>query len=193
MLMKKIAEGKRSVVYIENNKVIKKEREGSKAVNRINNEAYWLNILNKYNIGPKLIKKQDNEITMELIEGKLIIDWLNENERENINKMLAKIIKQCRVLDKLYVNKYELTNPYKHIIISKNKPVMIDFERCKYTEQPKNLTQFCQFISSKKIECILSRKNININKKSLINLLKDYKKNQSEQRFKKILSLFSML
>lgn len=190
--MKEIAKGKRSTVYIENGNVIKKERGDIKAINRINNEAYWLNILNKHNIGPKLIKKQDNEITIELIEGKLIIDWLKENKRECIKAVLIKTIKQCRILDRLHVNKYELTNPYKHIIINKNKPVMIDFERCRYAEKPKNLTQFCQFILSKKIEYILNKKNVSINKKSLINLLKAYKKDQSEQRFKKILNLFSM-
>lgn len=188
--MKEFAKGKRSVVYLQDDVITKKESSSSKAVNRINNEANWLSILNNHGIGPKLIEAKENEIKLELIEGKRIINYLEENSKEEIILILLKILKQCRVLDKLHINKYELTNPYKHIIIRDKKPVMIDFERCRYSELPKNVTQFCQFITSKKIMILLKRKGINIKENSLRKVLEDYKKKQEDIIFNKILGFF---
>jgi len=53
---------------------------------------------------------------------------------------------------------------------------MIDFERCYYTEKPKNVTQFCQFLLL-----------INKIKPEAIEILKKYKKDESEENFKRIL------
>ena len=82
------------------------------------------------------------------------------------------------------MNKLEMHNPHKHIIIEKKKPVMIDFERAYKTEKPKNVTQFCQFLMSKRVQEILKWK---ISKKELIKLLKQYKKNETEINFNKII------
>ena len=91
-------------------------------------------------------------------------------------------------LDKLKINKKELTNPYKHIIINK-KIVMIDFERCYFTDKPKNVSQFCQFLMSKKVKEIFMKNKININKNKLIRILKVYKKSYSEKYFENVLRL----
>ena len=58
----------------------------------------------------------------------------------------------------MQVNKEEMHHPLKHVLIKDTKAVMIDFERVHYTEKPKSTTQFCQFISSKKILDILKQK-----------------------------------
>ena len=128
---KPFAAGKRSLVYLEDKVIVKKAHPKSTAVNRMNNEAYWLSMLNKHKIGPRLLHASENEIRLEFIEGTRIVDWIKENKKPNIKQVLIKILKQCRTLDKLHVNKYELTNPYKHIIIRNNEPIMIDFARCR--------------------------------------------------------------
>ena len=70
-----------------------------------------------------------------------------------------------------------MTNPYKHIIIDKNNnPVLIDFERCRYTEQPKNVTQFLQYLTSGNVETIFKKKKIKINKAKVMQLSKIYKR-----------------
>ncbi len=174
---KPFAAGKRSLVYLEGKVIVKKVNPKSNAINRINNEAHWLSILNRHKIGPKLLHASENEIRLEFIEGTRIIDWIKENKKPCIRQVLIKILKQCRELDKLHVNKYELTNPYKHIIIRNNKPVMIDFERCRYAEKPKNVTQFCQFLISKKISSLLLERGIVFGNSKLQSYLKDYKTN----------------
>src|SRR3989344_6435854 len=108
---KPFATGKRSVVYLEGNQIVKKTHPNSKAINRINNEIYWLNLVNKHNIGPKFLGATSSEIRLELVDGTRIIEWIRSSNRPAIKAVLIKILKQCSTLDNLHVNKYELTNP----------------------------------------------------------------------------------
>lgn len=186
-----LAKGKRSVVYsclLGKKKVVMKIEKKTDAKNVIKNEAKWLRILNRYGIGPKIYKEGKNYIILEHIKGYRVLDWLKKNKKNRIVEVLKEILKECRTLDKLKVNKKELQHPIKHILIGK-KPRMIDFERCKRTEKPKNVTQFCQFLMSANVSCILKDKEIILNKKRFISLLRRYKKEQTDKNFKKILSL----
>tara|TARA_Y100000310_G_scaffold340066_1_gene434657 strand:- start:8103 stop:8693 length:591 start_codon:yes stop_codon:yes gene_type:complete len=184
-----LAKGKRSMVYLgeyKNKKVcIKEYKSGS---NRLKIEADFLKLLNKYKIGPKFIY-YDEVLVFEFIKCERIIDWIKENSKSKIRKILIKILNQCRILDKLKIDKKELTNPYKHILVKDNNVVMIDFERCRFVKNPKNVTQFCQFLISKKIYDILKDKGFNIDKNELIVLLKKYKLSYKENIYRKILKI----
>lgn len=176
--------GKRGLIYIfkKNNKLycIKIQRPNIEAKNRISNEAKFLRFLNKKNIGPKLIKSKDNYIIYEFVKGKFIQDYLDTTKAPK--KIILNILSQCRTLDELKINKLEMHHPVKHILIYKNKPVMIDFERCYFTKKPKNTTQFIQYLTTKKI--VKSTKKLRL-------LLKEYKNNQNDKNYKKlILALF---
>lgn len=143
------ARGKRGLVYTfnKNNKIlaIKIKNPKSKAEGRIQNEVYFLKILNKYNIGPKLLFHGLDYFCYEFIEGKDIKQYLKQNKK--IPKIvLNNIMKQCKIMDKLKINKEEMHRPLKNVIIKNNKPILIDFERCRFTERPKNVNQFKQFL-----------------------------------------------
>ncbi len=178
-----LAEGKRSVVYtgyLNSQKVsIKIKHPKSGAINRLENEAKFLTKLNKYKIGPTLLKKGKDYIIYKYVDGELFIDYLKENK--NPYPIIKKILNQCRTLDKLKINKLEFTRPLKHIFIKNNKITLIDFERCYETNNPKNTTQFCQFLMRKNTE-----KYFKINKLKLRELLKKYKDNQTDKNFKQI-------
>ena len=88
---------------------------------------------------------------MEYIKGDRILDYLKKANKTQKIAILTKILDQLYIMDKLKINKLELTNPYKHIIVRNNEPIQIDFERCIYTNSPKNVTQFIQFLSSGKV------------------------------------------
>ena len=184
-----LAKGKRSNVYrgeYKRTKVAIKIFKTKDSKERAKKEANFITILNKNNIGPKLIFQKDNYIVYKLIEGSKFIDWINENNKKIILKIISEILFMCYKMDSLKINKLELTNPKKHILIENNKPIFIDFERCYYTNNPKNLTQFCQYISSKKMSIILKSKSIHINKRKLIGLLRLYKKTINHSNFKLI-------
>ena len=183
-----LAKGKRSVVYkgiFQGKEAVLKIINKTAPPNIIKNETKWLKKLEKYHIGPKLYKEGKDYMICEFIKGKKIMDWLKEHNKKEAIESIQTIIEQCRILDKLNVNKKELQRPIKHIIIGK-KVKMIDFERCKETRHPKNVTQFCQFLTSKNMKKILEEKNIRIGKDKLIVLLQEYKKEQNEKNFKKI-------
>ena len=69
------------------------------------------------------------------------------------------------------------------------KPYLIDFERTHYVKNPKNVTQFCQFLMSGYINKILNNKKINVDKAKVMQLAKIYKNNQNNTNFKKIIGI----
>jgi len=175
--IKFFAKGKRAHIYTgtyKNQKVaIKTKNPKSLAKNRIQNEIKFLKTLNKHKIGPKLIKHNKNYFIYKFIEGKQYI------ENKNNKKVIKNILKQCRTLDKLKINKLEFTRPIKHIFVKNNKATLIDFERCYKTDNPKNVTQFCQFLISNKLM------------KKDLKTIKTYKEKQTDKNFKEILKLVS--
>ena len=156
-------------------------------------EAKFLKILNKYGIGPKYISNNEKSLSMEYIEGARIIDYFldKKTDKECILRVIKYILEQLLVMDGLQINKLELTNPYKHIIIEKNTvhPIMIDFERCYFNEKPKNITQFIQFLCSERMRHVLSEKNMRVDKQELRSIAKNYKmiKMQEKNKNKKII------
>ena len=187
-----LARGKRGVVYrgIYKGKgvAIKKKRKDSLALNRIQNEEKFLKLLNGYDIGPKFIGSGDDFLVYEFVKGKFILKWIEENDKDEIVKILKKIFSQLYRMDELGINKEEMHHPLKHIIIDK-KPVMIDFERCSYTKKPKNITQFCEFIA--RISEVLKKKGINIEKDKIRGLARVYKNKRTEENYIKIIKEIS--
>jgi putative serine/threonine protein kinase len=167
---------------------IKTKNPKSQATNKIEHEIKWLKRLNKYSIGPKLLIVGNNYFAYKFVEGHIIIDYLKRSDKNSIKKLFKKIFHQLFIMDKLSIDKQEMHHPIKHIIIRKNTPTLIDFERCKFTNDPKNVTQFCQFITSKNVEGILNKKGITINKCNLIKLAKIYKSMQNQENLLRIIS-----
>lgn len=158
-----------------------------KQVDRSFNEAFWIKELNKKDIGPKLVSYDVGKVMYLFVKGKPIEEFIKQDKR-NPTKIIISCLKQCRIMDKLKVDKEELNHPQKHILVNKKRKItMIDFEKCHSTERPKNVTQFCQYITSFKLKILLSKKGLKIKRKDLIPLLKEYKNNQTDANFRKIL------
>ncbi|MAE13397.1 hypothetical protein CMO92_02425 [Candidatus Woesearchaeota archaeon] len=122
---------------------------------------------------------------MQYIDGIRIGDYLQQAPKNKIKKTLLQIFNQLRTLDKLNINKFELTNPYKHIIITKKGPVLIDFERCRHTQHPKNISQFIQYIQTTRVQEWLQNKitlPTKLNKKA-----QTYKNNPTQKNYNEII------
>ncbi len=185
-----LAHGHRGKVYVQGKQIRKVPIKSSKESINIENEARFNKLLNKYKIAPKFVSydKKSDSFIREFIEGERIGDYFANHSKQEIISVIKQVFSQLLKMDELKINKFEMTNPYKHIIINKNnKPYLIDFERCRYTEQPKNVTQFLQYLSSKNLRDILRKKKIVFNKDKIVQLSKDYKKNYN----KKLIELFS--
>lgn len=145
--MQLFAKGKRSLIYKDGNVIIKKELQESQAINRIENEAYWLKVVNKHKVGPKFFKGEKNAVYMQYIEGPNLEEYLKKHNKQEQKRILKQLLKQAYILDTLKVNKLEMHRVTKNGIVQKGKLILLDFERCKKTPSPKNVTQACQFIS----------------------------------------------
>ena len=197
---KVFAHGKRGVIIkgIYKNKTvgIKIKKKESMAFGTIEIEARFLKILNKVDIGPKLIMHKTNFLMYEFVPGIFIEEFVLSNSKKNIIIVLKNVFEQMYILDNLGINKFEMHHPLKHIIIEKNNPVLIDFERCRKTDDPKNVTQFCDFLTSKLFNEMLFEKGIKINKDEMIELAKNYRKEiknktKNKKNFQAILSVLS--
>jgi len=195
--VKFLARGHRGIVYsayYKNKKVVvKKKNPKTKAKNVIKNEAEFLKLVNKKGIGPKLLEYDNNYLICSFIDGIPFNEFIKKESKERIKKVIEKILKQCFILDSLGINKEEMHRPYKHIIINPEtlNAVLIDFERSHYSKKPKNVTQFLNYLTSKNISKTLKEKGININKKELILLAKEYKRKMTKKSFKKIIKILS--
>ena len=127
----------------------------------------------------------------QFVKGEEILKWAEKANKKSIIKVLKAVIKQCEAMDILMVNKKEMNHPYKHILISNDKPVMIDFERCKLTSNPKNVNQFFQFLINSKMSSLLKEKGIIMDKKEVQALLKEYKKTRNKKTLNKLLSFLN--
>ncbi len=185
------AHGKRGLLYTgEKGKTliaIKTKHPQSKASGRIKNEIKFLKMLNKYKIGTKLLFYDKSYFAYKFVSGKYIKEFIEtENNKTKVKKVLKNIHNKCFAMDKLKINKEEMHNPYKHIIIN-NTITMLDFERCTKTKKPHNVTQFLQYIMRNKK--FLDKKGFKINKKQIIKLGKEYKSNIGSGSFNRILKI----
>jgi len=183
-----LAQGKRGIVYTGKYRkkkiAIKTKKPESEAIGRIKNEVKFLKILNKHKIGPKLLMHNNNWLAYNFISGVFIKDWLPKAKKTEIKRVLKSVFKKCFKMDQLKINKEEMHHPLKHVIIGKSIK-MIDFERARYTKDPKNVSQFCQFVMSLKF--VLAKKGIKVKKDKIICLAKNYKKNLNSASFNAVL------
>jgi len=187
-----LTKGKRGLIYtgILNGKKIgiKTKNPNSEAQGRIKNEAKYIQLLNKHNIGPKFVQFKRNKLIYKFASGDLILEFIKKSNKTQIKSVLKKVFNQCFILDKLKINKEEMHKPVKHIIVSKgDKPIMLDFERCFKTEKPHNVTQFVQFLINSNLSSKLKNKGFKINKKKLMSLAQKYKHKLTKKSFDDIL------
>jgi len=118
----------------------------------------------------------------EFIEGEYILDFIEKAEKNTIKKILIEIFQELYLLDKLGINKYEMHRPHKHIIISKEKPFQIDFDRARYTKNPKNVTQFFQYLTKEKLHQLMEKKGFSYKKENIRTFAREYKKTYSRKK-----------
>lgn len=143
------AKGRRGLVYIgkykEKKVAIKIKNPKSRAIARIDIEGENLKKVNMLGIGPKLIKSDKDYLIMEFVEGISFDKYIEERHKIDTLIQIDLIEKQLKILDDNKLEKDEMNRPFKNVIISNRQPVLIDFERLRYKDNPKNVRQFYEF------------------------------------------------
>ena len=155
----------------------------------MSNEAKLLQIVNKLDIGPKFIKNSKNFLVMEYIEGEKIIDWAKKTETKSqeVRSVLNNVLRECYLLDDTGLDHGELSTIDKHVIVGKNKNTIIDFESSSTNRKPSNVTGATQgILIGTGLAKIIQKKVKLPPKETIINLIRQYKKNPNLENFEKI-------
>lgn len=136
-----VARGRRSCVYRDSGVAVKVS-----SVRRVAQEARMLKKVNALGIGPQFLSAQDDTLCMEFIDGERIDRYLASCSLREAERVLSEVLRQCAILDEAGVNKQEMTYPYKHVIISGERVVLIDWERSKPTVRPANVAQCKEYL-----------------------------------------------
>lgn len=188
--------GKRGVVYRSGPYLLKYKKLDSTAQNTIRNEAYFNYVLNKEGLAPKFyfLDLDGRFLIREFIEGKQLRKYLDEvggKNRGELRNLVKSLLLKARKFDVLGINKTEWTNPYKDVIVNDDGVVLIDFERCRWSENPQNVNQLLQFFMRSDLEGLFQRIGVNLCMRKIVLLGRKYKKNYEEERFEDIMSFFS--
>jgi len=160
-------------------------------------EAILLKLANSVNVGPKLFDSSKNFLIMEYVEGEKISEWINTIKGSGSVKKLKLIIKQvledCYKLDQIGFDHGELSNISKHVIVGKTNSILIDFESSSTKRKPSNVTSVTQAIFigsgiSKKTQKIYK----NPSKEKIINVLKQYKQEKTQENFENLLKILKL-
>jgi len=136
-LLERIGKGHSSHIFLVKDSkgkklVAKVERSDSTRFNMAEREAENLEKANKLGVGPKLkgfdLKKRI--ILMEYIQGPCFSKWLFSGPNKAVLKRFIKELqKQVLALDKAGLDHGQLAGRGKNILVRKDKPVIIDFEK----------------------------------------------------------------
>ena len=154
----------------------------------MSNEAKLLQIVNKLGIGPKFIKNSKNFLVMEYIDGEKIIDWAKKTETKSqeVRSVLNNVLRECYLLDDAGLDHGELSTIDKHVIVGKNKNTIIDFESSSTNRKPSNVTGATQgILIGTGLAKIIQKKVKLPPKETIINLIRQYKKNPNLENFEK--------
>ena len=160
-------------------------------------EAKLLEIANSSKVGPRLITSNKNFIIMEYLNGKKIGEWIKElkgkGSAAKLKSVIRKTLEDCYNLDKIGLDHGELSNISKHVIISKSKATVIDFESASTKRKVSNVTSAAQgiFIGSGISKSIKKIYKIPP-KEKMVDALREYKHNPTRENFDKILKILKL-
>ena len=158
-------------------------------------EAEMLRRANAIDVGPTLLDATENFLLMEFVEGTLLPQWVEalrgRGTRSRIRRVLRAGLEQCWRLDEAGLDHGELSRAPKHVIIdAHDRAHIVDFETASVNRKVSNVTSICQylFIGSQAAKMI-KRKLGGVDKRELINALRNYKQDRRRKSFEKILGL----
>ena len=175
---------------IKNNVFAVKIRRIDAPRKRMQDEARFQKIANDVNVGPKLIQASKNFLVMEYIKGEKIISWAKKTETKSpeIRHVINNVLRDCFLLDHAGLDHGELSTIDKHVIVNKNITI-IDFESSSIKRKASNVSAAVQAIFIGTGLSKIIKKKIRVPEKtSIINVIRKYKKNPTEENFLDITS-----
>ena len=180
-----------------NKEVALKIRRTDSQRENMKNESVLLKLVNSVNVGPKMIDVSKNFLVMEYIEGKKFSDWIEmlkgSGSAKQLKSTIRNVLEDCYRLDQIGFDHGELSNISKHVIVGKNKVVLIDFESSSTKRRPSNVTSITQaFFIGSGIAKHAQKIYKNSSKEKIIFALKSYKQEKTRDNFEKLLKILKL-
>ena len=180
-----------------NKEVALKIRRTDSQRENMKNESILLKLVNSVNVGPKMIDVSKNFLIMEYIEGKKFSDWIEmlkgSGSAKQLKSTIRNVLEDCYRLDQIGFDHGELSNISKHVIVGKNKVVLIDFESSSTKRRPSNVTSITQaFFIGSGIAKHAQKIYKNSSKEKIIFALKSYKQEKTRDNFEKLLKILKL-
>ena len=181
----------------ENKEVALKIRRTDSQRENMKNESILLKLVNSVSVGPKMIDVSKNFLVMEYIEGKKFSDWIEmlkgSGSAKQLKSTIRNVLEDCYRLDQIGFDHGELSNISKHVIVGKNKVVLIDFESSSTKRRPSNVTSITQaFFIGSGIAKHAQKIYKNSSKEKIIFALKSYKQEKTRDNFEKLLKILKL-
>ena len=153
-IIKKIAKGWTSFIYLAENSVGKKFilkvlREKANRKDMVKRESENLKFVNSIGVGPKFVMVDFDEkvVVYEYVEGILFSKWVFSNpSSKELEFFLRELFTQAKKLDEIGLDHGQLAGKGKNIIVSNGLPVIIDFEKASIIRKVGNVNQLKAFI-----------------------------------------------
>jgi len=138
-------------------------------------EARILKITNKVGIGPKMTAHSRNFIIWRYVGGISLDEWASTSSKRDLEEVLAKLLVQLYILDRMGVSHKELARSRGHIIVENKNPVILDFETASLGSSKSNVTQFFSCLISGRGPGRVIRERLGVNVEELRRALASYK------------------
>jgi len=181
------------VAYVGTSRVALKIRRVDADRSEMEHEAEMLQKANGIGVGPRFIGLSQDFLLMEFIGGRLLPDWITtlkgKGSAKRIRRVICEILWQCRKMDMAGLDHGELSRAPKHVIVDpEDKVHIVDFEAASVRRRTSNVTSICQYLLiGSQLAGTLRRKLGGIDTECLIVMLRDYKRQPSDENFAKIL------
>lgn len=162
-----LGKGARGIVY-GTKKYAVKVTTSSRALK----ESKLLACANKVGVGPRFIRVSGDRLYMQKVSGIPFNEYVRKTRDI---KVMRKLLTQARALDKIELEKKELSRPGANVLVTSTKKiVLLDFERSIFSPKPGNVTQVASFVSR------MINRNIETE-------LKAYKKSYTEKNYRALI------
>jgi putative serine/threonine protein kinase len=158
----------------------------------MDDEVRLATMASRVGVGPEVFASTRDMVLMQLLSPQELSDWLRglkgEGRRAAARDVIHALLNQCRTLDIMGIDHGQLSNLRKHAVVAGGRPWIIDFESASTGRRARNVTTAAQYLFvggalSPRLRRALGIRDI----EKLKRLLAEYKRDQSDYAYSKIL------
>jgi putative serine/threonine protein kinase len=154
-------------------------------------EADMLQRANLVGVGPKYIGVSKNFLLSQLVDGDLLVEWLQTHkDKALVRRVLGDILEQCWRLDEAGLDHGELSKAPRHLLVDKvDVPYIVDFETASVTRRVANVTAVCQYLfaGNSQVPRLVAEVFGEKDRSVIIDFLRRYKQNRNRANFEALL------